>query len=77
LQLLAQTAPNAGSQIVKLEYQDAAVTRVDIISPALSDISQWAAQLNAAGVSTQVENSRFEDGIAKAKLQLRVSTGGQ
>jgi len=77
LQLLAQTAPNAGSQIVKLEYQDAALTRVDVIAPALSDISQWSAQLTAAGISTQVDNSRFEDGIAKAKLQLRVSTRGQ
>lgn len=77
LQLLAQTAPNAGSQIVKLEYQDAALTRVDVIAPALSDISQWSAQLTAAGISTQVDNSRLEAGIAKAKLQLRVSTGGQ
>lgn len=77
LQLLAQTAPNAGSQIVKLEYQDAALTRVDVIAPVLSDISQWSAQLTAAGISTQVDNSRLEAGIAKAKLQLRVSTGGQ
>lgn len=77
LQLLAQTAPNAGSQILKLEYQDAAVTRVDVIAPALADINQWSAQLIAAGVSTQVDNSRFESGTAKARLQLRVSAGAQ
>ena len=75
LQLLAQTAPNANWQITKLEYQDAAATRVEISGPALADINTWANQLNAAGVSTQIDNARLDNGVAKAKLQLRVSSG--
>ena len=75
LQLLAQTAPNTNWQITKLEYQDAAATRVEISGPALADINTWANQLNAAGVSTQIDNARLDNGVAKAKLQLRVSSG--
>ncbi|MES3040999.1 MAG: type II secretion system protein GspL [Pseudomonadota bacterium] len=77
LQLLAQTAPNANWQITKLEYQDAAATRVEISGPALADINTWANQLNAAGVSTQIDNARLDNGVAKAKLQLRVSSGAR
>lgn len=77
LQLLAQTAPNANWQITKLEYQDAAATRIEISGPALADINTWANQLNAAGVSTQIDNARLDNGIAKAKLQLRVSSGAR
>ena len=29
----------------------------------------------AAGVSTQIDNARLDNGVAKAKLQLRVSSG--
>lgn len=75
LQLLAQTAPNANWQITRLEYQDAAATRVEVSGPALADINTWANQLNAAGVSTQIDNARLDNGVAKAKLQLRVSSG--
>lgn len=77
LQLLAQTAPNANWQITKLEYQDAAATRIEISGPALADINTWASQLNAAGVSTQIDNARLDNGVAKAKLQLRVSSGAR
>lgn len=77
LQLLAQTAPNANWQITKLEYQDAAATRVEITGPALADINTWANQLNAAGVSTQIDNARLDNGVAKAKLQLRISSGAR
>jgi len=77
LQLLAQTAPNANWQISKLEYQDAAATRVEISGPVLADINTWANQLTAAGVSTQIDNARLENGVAKAKLQLRVNSGAR
>ncbi|MES2907872.1 MAG: type II secretion system protein GspL [Pseudomonadota bacterium] len=77
LQLLAQTAPNANWQITKLEYQDAAATRIEISGPALADINTWANQLNAAGVITQINNARLDNGVAKAKLQLRVSSGAR
>jgi len=77
LQLLAQTAPNANWQITKLEYQDAAATRVEISGPALADINTWANQLNAAGVSAQIDNARLDNGVAKAKLQLRISSGAR
>ena len=75
LQLLAQTAPNANWQISRLEYQDADATRVDITGPNLADINTWTTQLNAAGVSAQVDNARLDNGVAKARLQLRVSSG--
>lgn len=75
LQLLAQTAPNANWQISRLEYQDADATRVDITGPNLADITTWTAQLNAAGVSAQVDNARLDNGVAKARLQLRISSG--
>lgn len=77
LQLLAQTAPNAASQILKLAYQDAALTHVDIAASSLADINQWSDRLTAAGLVAQVENARVESGSAKARLQLRVNGGIQ
>lgn len=77
LQLLAQTAPNANWQITRLEYLEAAATRVEISGPSLADINTWANQLNAAGASTQIDNARLDNGVAKAKLQLRVNSGAR
>lgn len=77
LQILAQTAPNATSQILKLAYQDAALTHVDIATSSLADINQWSDRLTAAGLVAQVENARVESGSAKARLQLRVNGGIQ
>lgn len=77
LQLLAQTAPNANWQITRMDYQDAAAARVEISGPALADITLWANQLASAGVITQIDNARLDNGIAKAKLQLRVESGAR